>query len=464
MTGIVIEAAPAFEAEVDVAIIGAGAAGLVAALSAAEAGGEPLVVERDPVPRGSTALSAGLIPAAATRFQRAHGVADDAATFAADIQRKAHGEADPYVVRAVAAGAGPTVEWLADRFGLDFSLVHDFNYPGHAHRRMHGLPSRTGAELVDRLRAATESRGIALMTGAHATTLIADEARRVRGFVVERPDGSTERIGCRALVLACSGYGANKALVARHVPDMAQALYFGHPGNEGDAVLWGEALGAALRDMAGHQGHGSVAHPHGILVTWAVIMEGGCQVNLDGARFWNEAQGYSEAGEAVLGQRGGIAFDVFDSRIAGIARQFEDFARAEEHGALVTAATPEALAARLGVSAEAFVRHFAAVAAAKRLGTTDGFGRDWAGLAQLEPPLHAVRVTGALFHTQGGLVVDAAARVLRPDGSALPNLFASGGAACGVSGPRAGGYLSGNGLLTAVVLGRLAGEGAARLT
>jgi len=104
------------------------------------------------------------------------------------------------------------------------------------------------------------------------------------------------------------------------------------------------------------------------------------------------------------------------------------------------------------------------VAAAKRLGTTDGFGRDWAGVAQLEPPFHAVRVTGALFHTQGGLVVDAAARVLRPDGSALPNLFASGGAACGVSGPRAGGYLSGNGLLTAVVLGRLAGEGAARLT
>jgi fumarate reductase flavoprotein subunit len=80
----------------------------------------------------------------------------------------------------------------------------------------------------------------------------------------------------------------------------------------------------------------------------------------------------------------------------------------------------------------------------------------------LAPPFHAVRVTGALFHTQGGLVVDEAARVLRPDGQALPNLFAAGGAACGVSGPLASGYLSGNGLLTAVVLGRLAGQAAAR--
>jgi fumarate reductase flavoprotein subunit len=95
---------------------------------------------------------------------------------------------------------------------------------------------------------------------------------------------------------------------------------------------------------------------------------------------------------------------------------------------------------------------------------TDAFGRDWARAAvSLAAPMHAVRATGALVHTQGGLAVDGGARVLRSDGSALPNLFAAGGAACGVSGPHASGYLSGNGLRTATVLGRIAGTAAARL-
>ncbi len=194
---------------------------------------------------------------------------------------------------------------------------------------MHGLASRSGAELIDRLRAAAEAAEIDIVTEARVTALVAAPDGRVRGLVVTRPDGSEDRIGCDALVLACNGYGGNKDLVAEHIPALKDALYFGHPGNQGDAVLWGQALGAELRHMSGHQGHGSVAHPHGILVSWAVIMEGGFQVNVAGERFWNEASGYSEAALAVLGQPGGIAYDIFDARIAGIARQFEDFRRAE---------------------------------------------------------------------------------------------------------------------------------------
>jgi fumarate reductase flavoprotein subunit len=94
-------------------------------------------------------------------------------------------------------------------------------------------------------------------------------------------------------------------------------------------------------------------------------------------------------------------------------------------------------------------------------GLTDRFGRHFAGTPALVPPYCGVRVTGALFHTQGGLAVDREAQVLRADGSALPNLFAAGGAAAGVSGSTAAGYLSGNGLLTATVLGRIAGTAAA---
>ncbi len=145
---VVAAADEKFDTLVSLVIVGAGAAGLCAALAAKERGIDAVVVERDDVPAGSTALSAGLIPAAGTRFQRDKGIADSPDLFAADIQRKAKGEADRAVVETVAAGAAPLVEWLADRYGLPFEVVDNFNYPGHSAMRMHGLaePDRTRAD------------------------------------------------------------------------------------------------------------------------------------------------------------------------------------------------------------------------------------------------------------------------------------------------------------------------------
>jgi fumarate reductase flavoprotein subunit len=452
-----------FAASASLVIIGAGAAGLCAALAAHEAGVEAFVLERDSVPRGSIALSAGLIPAAGTRFQKSLGVEDSPALFAADLKRKAHDEADPAMVDLIASEAGKTVEWLADRYGLPFSVVHDFDYPGHSARRMHGLPSRSGAELIDRLRQAADEAAIPIIVDATVTALYADAGRHVRGVEITRPDGARDSLGCRALVLACNGYGGAPALVAQYIPEMIGALYFGHAGNCGDAVLWGQALGAKLVHMSGYQGHGSVAHPHGILITWAAIMEGGFQVNTSGARFSDESLGYSEQAAVVLAQPDGIAFDIFDERIAAIARQFEDFRQAEASGAIIEASTVEHLAERLNLPTEALAQNFAEVELAKRMGAVDRFGRSFAAVAPLSPPFKAVKITGALFHTQGGVAVDKQARVIGAQGAQLPNLFAAGGAAAGISGSRASGYLSGNGLLTAAVLGRIAGSSAAAL-
>jgi fumarate reductase flavoprotein subunit len=449
-----------FGIHVPVLVIGAGAAGMIAALAAHEAGAEVLVVERDALPTGSTALSAGLVPAAGTLWQREAGIADDPAVFAADILAKASGEPDPALVTLLATEVGPTLEWLHALHGLAFSVVADFRYPGHSALRMHGLPSRSGEELVGRLREAVEAAGIDVLTDAHVDTVFKQEGGRVAGIGLQRPDGSREEVGAGAVVLACNGYGGNKALVARHIPQLADALYFGHPGNQGDAVLWGEALGAATRHLSGHQGHGSVAHPHGILITWATITEGGIQVNRDGRRFSDESHGYSEQAANVLGQPDGIAFTIFDERIAGIARQFEDFRAAEQAGAILSADSAAELARVTGLPSDALAATLAEIDALKSAGATDGFGRDFKGIAPLQAPYRAVRVTGALFHTQGGLVVDGHARVVLRDGSAMPNLFAAGGAACGVSGAQASGYLSGNGLLAAVALGRIAGRAA----
>lgn len=443
-------------------VIGGGAAGLVAALSAREAGTDVLVIERDPIPTGSTALSAGLVPAGGTRWQRQTGILDDPERFARDIMAKAANEPDAALVQAVTRVSGPTLEWLADRHGFAFSVITDFRYPGHGAHRMHGLASRSGRELMDRLRQAAEAAGVEILTRARASTLIAKRDGTVLGVEIERPDGSVEPVGTDALILACNGYGGDRDLVRSHIPELADALYFGHPGNQGDALRWGEALGAATRHLSGHQGHGSVAHPHGILITWATITEGGVQVNRDGRRFSNEMAGYSEQAALVAAQPDGIAFNVFDDRIAGIARQFEDFRSAESAAAILTAPDWETLALRMQVPPKALAATMAQTAELARQGVSDVFGRSFAGKPELTPPYHAVRVTGALFHTQGGLVVEpASARVMRTDGKPLPNLYAAGGAACGVSGSGASGYLSGNGLLTAFVLGRIAGLAAA---
>jgi len=441
-----------FDVEIETLIVGAGACGLVAALAATETGQEVLVVEADPRPAGSTALSAGLIPAAGTALQRAANIDDSPARFAADIQAKAHGRNAPALVASLSEGAARVIDWLTDRHGLPFTLVDDFDYPGHSRRRMHGLPTRSGAELIDALRAACERSGMDIVCDRRATTLHAD-GRRIAGVSVRRPDGGVESIGCGRLILACNGFGGNREMVERHAPEIADALWFGHDGNRGEAVVWGERLGAALGHLGAYQGHGNVAHPHGILITWATIGEGGVQLNERGVRFHDESRGYSEAARAVLAQPGGTAVTVFDERIAGVARQFEDFRRAEAAGAVEGAATLEALAGELGLPAESVAR---TVTGLPR-GGTDGFGRTF-GDVPLTPPYRGVRVTGALFHTQGGLEVDGRGRVLHADGEAFPNLFAGGGAARGVSGPGDDGYLSGNGLLNAVVLGHEAGR------
>ena len=452
-----------FETEVPLAIVGAGAAGLCAALAARDAHVEAVVIERDAVPSGSTALSAGLIPAAGTRFQRAKGIEDSPALFAADIQRKAHGEADPAVVEAVTSGAASLVEWLADRHAMPFELVDNFNYPGHSALRMHGLPSRTGRELIDRLRQAAEENGSVILGGSEVETLIVGDGGHVRGLEIRRGDGQRERIGCAALILACNGYGGNPELVRRFIPEMADALYFGHPGNRGSAVAWGEALGAELTHLGAYQGHGSLATPHNILITWAVIMEGGIQVNAEGRRFCDETRGYSEQAAEVLRQPGGLAWNIFDARIAAIARQFEDFQAAERAGAILTAASVGEIAAAMRLANAAAVTETCdETESLKARNAADRFGRVFKSAGRCVPPLHAVRVTGALFHTQGGLAIDGSGRVKRRGGGLFPNLFAAGGAAAGVSGATAAGYLSGNGLLTATVLGRLAGTAAAR--
>ncbi|RCV88034.1 FAD-dependent oxidoreductase [Billgrantia montanilacus] len=451
-----------FEASLPLLIVGAGACGLVAALAAREYGIELAVLERDALPRGSTFMSSGFIPAAGTRFQADKGVDDSPELMAKDIQAKNGDEADPAIVQTLAGDSGRVVEWLADTHGVPFDLVDGFLYPGHSRMRMHATPRRTGEELMGSLLTAAETAGIDILTQARVVDLHVDEARRVRGVTLERPDGSQERIGCEALILACNGYGGNPELVARYLPTLKNALYYGHEGNQGDALLWGEAMGASLKDLGACQGHGSLATPHQTLISWALMMRGGIQVNLEGRRFSSEHGGYSEQAAKVLAQPGQVVWNLFDARIHQAALEFEDYRNAHIAGAVRTFATLESMAEGLDLPLGALEQTFDEMRALAENGEADAFGRSFSPETLLAPPYYAIRVTGALFHTQGGLEVDTQGRVVGQEGGIFPNLFAAGGAARGVSGSNDSGYLSGNGLLSAVVMGAIAGREASR--
>ena len=454
MTTATVVVDPAFEASaaVPALIVGGGACGLTASLQLAHSGIETLVVERDTAPMGSTSLSSGFIPAAGTRCQAALGIADSPSQLVADIQAKAHGLACPQLAEAYAHTIGEVIDWLQETHGFEWEVLTDFLYPGHHVHRMHTLPQRQGAALVQALASAAERSGVTVYTSAHVHQLVVNEQSQIRGVRLTRPDGAIESIGCEALILACNGYGGSIELRTRFIPEMLHATFAGHTGNDGSAVLWGEALGANLADMSAYQGHGSWAMPHGSLVTWALMIQGGIQVNSRGERFHDESQGYSEAAVQVVAQPHQAAWCVYDDPIHTLGMTFPDYIDAQSLGAVKVCDDLSTLAAVIGCPESALTQTLAQTARTEH----DQFGRQFA--RPLRAPFYAIKVTGAIFHTQGGLDVDADCRVKRVDGSRLANLWAAGGAARGVSGPHVSGYLSGNGLLSAVAGGAIAAK------
>ena len=453
---------PEQDVHVPIVVAGAGACGLTAALAAADAGAAALVLERDAEPAGSTAMSYGAICAAGTTLQRAAGIDDEPAWLEEDILEITRGQTDRALARLIATESGPTVEWLAERHGLALTLETTWTGMGHRRPRLHAPPDRSGQTLINQLQAAVAAADVDVVTAAKVTTVYADDSHRVTGVAVTRPDGAVEIIACDALIIATCGFGANRDMVAAHLPAVREARYYGHEGNEGDGIAWGTALGGAVADMGAYQALGSLADPQTIVIPHTLLIGGGIQVNTRGCRFENELENISGQALTILEQPGGVCWIVYDRRLHDAARErFAEYRDAVELRAMKQADTVEALAAACGIPAAELMQTVEQTARLAERKARDEFGRRFDADDVLHAPYFAIRVTGALFHTQGGLVVDQDARVVRDTGSPLPNVFAGGGAARSVSGPGEWGYLPGMGLCTAVTLGRIAGRAAA---
>ena len=336
--------------DTDLVVVGAGG-GLAGALRAAEHGLDVVVVEADEHFRrgNNTAMSTAMVPGAGTRFQRAAGIDDSPARFLADVDAKTAGEADPTVARALTAVSAELVEWLADGVGLPIELPVDMDYPGHSARRVHSVPGRHGSSLLrGLLDAVTASDRIDLLCPARAVGLEVDDAG-VR-VTVEDPHGGREDVTARAVLLATNGYGADPALVAQHVGEIADATYHGSEFARGDGLRLGRAVGGADGFLDAYQGHAALSAAARTLVTWTTVMHGGVVVDADGRRFADETVGYSEFAALLAARPGARGWVVLDERIDALSQAFGDYRDVAESGALRWADGAEELAARLGVA------------------------------------------------------------------------------------------------------------------
>lgn len=443
------------DTSVDLLVVGAGACGLAAAIAAHDAGIQVAIVEKLDRPGGNSSLSTGSIPGAGSRYQRDAGIQDSPDRMVADLLAVAgHHDADP-LARLMAEQSAPLVEWLIDGLGARMGLITEYMHVGHTVPRLHAPRSRRGQDLVDDLLRFVADRGIPLAVGNPVEDLLVADGAVVGARI------AGEDVTAGKVLLSTNGFAGDRDLVRRWCPEIAGAEYFGALGSTGEAVRWGERVGAAVGNMAAYQGYAAVAYPQGSLLSWTTVEKGGILVGSDGRRFGNEDAGYSGYAPVVMGQ-GEFAWAVYDRRIHDVAMLEEEYAEMAAMGAVRWGDTAAAAARAADIDPVGLSETVAAYNAAAGAGEGDVFGRRRFNLAPLQGELGIVRVKPGLFHTQGGLLVDDHARVLRPDGTAVANLFAGGGAAAGISGRAgAGGYASGNGLLTALGLGRIAGLRAA---
>ncbi|MDH3295209.1 MAG: FAD-binding protein [Acidimicrobiia bacterium] len=449
--------------DTDVVVAGAGAAGLAAAIRAADGGATVALLEASATFRqgSNTSMSTSMIPVADSRWQQAKGITDDSNDLLYDdIMHKTRGQADPAVAKALVEVGRELADFLAEDCDIPLELADDVSFPGHSRRRHLCVHDRAGRTLHRHLLEAADKRENITMvmpwrvTGLTPVTLDSGGD----GWVVtaESPDGTVQKIVAGAVVLATNGFGANTEMVARHIPEVAEGLYFGGDHSLGDAIRIGETLGADTAFLDSYQGHGSVATPHGVLLTWTTVMNGAFLVNVNGERFGDESTGYSEYAVQVIAQPGATAWVVYDQAIHERALPFADYQQLIEADGIRWVDDTAGLAGVIGCEEAAIAATLGLTEQYAEGTATDPLGRtSWP--RPLQPPYAAVKVSGALFHTQGGLAIDGRANVLS-DGRPMPGLYAAGGAAAGISGHGATGYLSGNGLLSALGLGYLAGK------
>jgi len=311
----------------DIVIVGAGGAGLSAAVAAAETDGnlKIVVLEKQGIVGGNTNYSTGGINAAKTDVQKALGIEDSKDLFYDDIMRGGKQENIPSLVRNFVEHAPVTISWLT---GLGDDLSDVGLMGGSSVKRTHRPQggSAIGPHLMKVLQTASKKDNIEIRTSNKVTGLLTGVDGSVTGVKVQNADGSTYMITAKAVIIATGGFGANLDMVTRLQPSLSGFATLNHPGATGDAFGWVTAIGGATIQMANIQIHPTAEATNHILITEAVRGNGAILVNKGGQRFCNEMDTRDVVSAAILKQTDGEAFLVFDQSVRKSLASIETYA------------------------------------------------------------------------------------------------------------------------------------------
>jgi len=443
------------DSKCDVLVIGAGGAGLTAAVSAAEKGKKVIVVEKEGILGGNTNYSTGGINAAQTSVQKSLGINDSIEAFYKDTWEGGMQLGFPSLIQSFVANSAPTVEWMIG-LGADLSDVGLMG--GSSVKRTHRPQggAAVGSHLMKVLKSASDNKNIEIRLNNPVTSLLGN-GEKVYGANVTNKDGSSYVISADAVIIATGGFGANLKMVETYRPDLKDFSTLCHKGATGDAFSWVTDMGGELVQMEQIQIHPTAEADNNILITEAVRGNGAILVNNEGLRFVNELSTRDKVSNAILSQKNASAWVVFDAAVRESLSAIETYVN---QNLLKEAQDIADLASEMGIQAATLKSTMSRYAQMQKDGKDSDFGRSPLEMpVPLEKaPFYAVQVVPAIHHTMGGIRVDADCHVLKKDGSIIRGLYAAGEVTGGLHGAN---RLGGNGVADIVINGRIAGSKAA---
>ena len=439
--------------DTEIVVIGAGGAGMTAAIMLHQAGKSFVLLEKMPYAGGNTTKATGGMNAAETHYQKEQGIEDSTALFAADTMKGGHALNDPSLVAMMANKSAEAIDWL-DTIGASLPKI---SYSGGASvNRIHAPEdgSGVGGFLVDRFSAKLEELGVEILYNTAATELLTDSEGKICGVKADGEDCSYT-FNCKAVILATGGFGANEEMYTQYRPDLKGTVTTNAPGATGDGILMAQALGADLVDIEQIQLHPTVEQTTSILITESVRGDGAILVNSQGVRFTNELLTRDAVSAAELAQEGQFAWIIFDQNLRDHLKATEKYVKS---GITVQADTIEGLAELLEIDPATLAKTLEDWNGYVKNQRDPDFGRTTGMDADLTtPPYYAIKIAPGIHHTMGGVKINTAAQVINTEGQPIPGLFAAGEVTGGVHG---GNRLGGNAVADIVIFGRIAAESA----
>lgn len=439
--------------ETEIVIIGAGGAGMAAAIMAHQAGKQFVILEKMPYVGGNTTKATGGMNAAETHYQKEQGIEDSKALFAADTMKGGHALNDPALVAMLANSSSEAIDWL-DTIGADLPKI---SFSGGASvNRIHAPAdgSGVGDYLVNRFSAKLNELGVNVMLNTEATELLTDEEGKICGVKAHGPDAEYT-FRCKAVILATGGFGANEEMYTQYRPDLKGTVTTNAPGATGDGIVMAQKLGADLVDIEQIQLHPTVEQTTSMLITESVRGDGAILVNQKGERFVNELLTRDAVSAAELAQEGHYAYILFDQNLRDHLKAIEKYVKAD---LTVQADTIEELAGKLGIDPATLAKTLADWNEIVKNQRDTQFGRTTGMNADLTTaPYYAIKIAPGIHHTMGGVKINTSAQVINTEGKPIPGLFAAGEVTGGVHG---GNRLGGNAVADIVIFGRIAAQSA----